>query len=93
MNEKLPAPCERCRASGLFEGHECEECGGKGYRLIVNGNLGIGAQAVKTAKKTTEPFSASNHHASMTLIGGAFTECPHQVRFTADVRTSAKRVR
>jgi DnaJ-class molecular chaperone len=38
MNEKLPAPCEACHASGLRKGSECSECGGKGYRLFVNEN-------------------------------------------------------
>jgi DnaJ-class molecular chaperone len=37
MNEKLPSPCDRCRATGLFQGADCEQCGGKGYRLISNG--------------------------------------------------------
>ena len=34
MTEKLPAPCEPCHATGLFEGSECAQCRGKGYRLI-----------------------------------------------------------
>jgi RecJ-like exonuclease len=38
MNEKLPAPCEACRGTGLHKGSECSECGGKGYRLFINGN-------------------------------------------------------
>jgi len=38
MNEKLPAPCEACHASGLRHGSECSECGGKGYRLFINGS-------------------------------------------------------
>ena len=38
MNEKLPAPCEPCHGSGLRKGSECSECGGKGYRMFVNGN-------------------------------------------------------
>ena len=38
MNEKLPAPCQACHGSGLRDGSECRECGGKGYRLFVNGN-------------------------------------------------------
>ena len=38
MNEKLPAPCEPCRASGLRHGSVCGECQGKGYRLFINGN-------------------------------------------------------
>ena len=37
MNEKLPIPCERCHACGLFAGVECEECRGKGYRLSIDG--------------------------------------------------------
>ena len=37
MNEKLPAPCEHCKGTGLSHGSECSECGGKGYRLIVGG--------------------------------------------------------
>ena len=37
MNEKLPAPCEHCHATGLYEGSGCEQCGGKGYRLIIGG--------------------------------------------------------
>jgi hypothetical protein len=37
MTEKLPVPCQHCHASGLKAGVECRECGGKGYRLLVNG--------------------------------------------------------
>ena len=37
MNEKLPIPCERCHASGLIAGLECEECRGNGYRLSFDG--------------------------------------------------------
>ena len=37
MNEKLPSPCDHCAATGLFQGSGCEQCGGKGYRLIING--------------------------------------------------------
>ena len=37
MNEKLPAPCEHCAATGIFRGIECQECSGKGYRLIIDG--------------------------------------------------------
>src|SRR4249919_2250290 len=37
MNEKLPSPCDDCTATGLFQGAGCEQCGGKGYRLIING--------------------------------------------------------
>jgi len=32
MSEKLPAPCERRNASGIFHGIACE---GKGYRLTI----------------------------------------------------------
>ncbi len=39
MNEKLPAPCEACRGSGLRDGSECVECQGKGYRLFINGAI------------------------------------------------------
>jgi hypothetical protein len=39
MDEKLPAPCEHCSATGIFHGIECVECRGKGYRLIVAGRL------------------------------------------------------
>jgi len=39
MTDKLPAPCEHCNASGIFRGIECEECSGKGYRLIIHGHL------------------------------------------------------
>jgi hypothetical protein len=37
MNEKLPAPCEACRGSGLRHGAVCSECQGKGYRLFIDG--------------------------------------------------------
>jgi DnaJ-class molecular chaperone len=37
MSEKLPAPCQHCAATGLFHGMSCEECRGKGYRLIIDG--------------------------------------------------------
>jgi len=39
MDEKLPIPCERCKGTGVFQGATCDECGGKGYRLIVGGRL------------------------------------------------------
>jgi hypothetical protein len=39
MNDKMPAPCEHCRATGLFGGGECRECDGKGYRLIIDGRV------------------------------------------------------
>jgi hypothetical protein len=39
MEEKLPAPCEHCSATGIFHGIECAECRGKGYRLMVGGRL------------------------------------------------------
>jgi DnaJ-class molecular chaperone len=39
MSDKLPAPCEHCKATGLFGGSECWECDGKGYRLIVDGRV------------------------------------------------------
>jgi DnaJ-class molecular chaperone len=39
MSDKLPAPCEHCKATGLFGGSECRECDGKGYRLIVDGRV------------------------------------------------------
>ena len=39
MTEKLPAPCENCHATGLSNGSECLECQGKGYRLMINGQL------------------------------------------------------
>jgi hypothetical protein len=38
MDEKLPAPCEHCHASGLRHGSVCDECRGKGYRMFVNGS-------------------------------------------------------
>jgi DnaJ-class molecular chaperone len=38
MSEKLPAPCEACRGTGMRRGSVCGECEGKGYRLFVNGN-------------------------------------------------------
>jgi DnaJ-class molecular chaperone len=37
MTDKLPAPCEHCGATGIFHGIECDECRGKGYRLMVDG--------------------------------------------------------
>jgi DnaJ-class molecular chaperone len=37
MDEKVPAPCEPCHGSGVRDGIICDKCGGKGYRLLVNG--------------------------------------------------------
>jgi DnaJ-class molecular chaperone len=37
MSEKLPAPCEHCAGTELFHEMSCEECRGKGYRLVVDG--------------------------------------------------------
>jgi hypothetical protein len=37
MTDRLPAPCEHCGATGIFHGIECDECRGKGYRLMVDG--------------------------------------------------------
>ena len=39
MNEKIPIPCQACKASGLRDGMACNECGGKGYRMIIGGQL------------------------------------------------------
>ena len=39
MTDKLPAPCEHCRATGISNGSECIECLGKGYRLMINGQV------------------------------------------------------
>jgi hypothetical protein len=47
MDEKLPAPCEHCRASGLRHGSVCDECQGKGYRLFINGG--------QTAERLKQP--------------------------------------
>jgi len=39
MSDQQPAPCEHCKATGLFDGSECRECDGKGYRLIADGRV------------------------------------------------------
>jgi hypothetical protein len=39
MSDKLPAPCEHCKATGFFGGSVCRECDGKGYRLIIDGRV------------------------------------------------------
>ena len=39
MSDKLPAPCEHCKATGFFGGSVCRECDGKGFRLIVDGRV------------------------------------------------------
>ena len=39
MTDKLPAPCEHCHATGISNGSECTDCGGKGYRLMINGQV------------------------------------------------------
>jgi len=39
MTEKLPIPCEHCSATGIFHGSECAECRGKGYRLMIDGQI------------------------------------------------------
>ena len=39
MTDKLPAPCERCNATGIYHGCECVECRGKGYRLMIDGQI------------------------------------------------------
>jgi hypothetical protein len=38
MNEKLPAPCEACRGTGMRHGGLCSQCQGKGYYLFINGS-------------------------------------------------------
>jgi hypothetical protein len=38
MNEKLPAPCEACRGTGMHHGGLCSQCQGKGYYLFINGS-------------------------------------------------------
>jgi DnaJ-class molecular chaperone len=45
MSEKLPHPCEHCGATGIFHGIECDECRGKGYRLVVDGRTAPVRQA------------------------------------------------
>jgi hypothetical protein len=39
MNEKLPIPCEPCHGTGLIAGIECNECRGKGHRVLIGGQL------------------------------------------------------
>jgi hypothetical protein len=51
MNEKLPAPCEPCKGTGLSYGSECTECGGQGYRLIVNGQTAPRPRWVEKPKR------------------------------------------
>jgi hypothetical protein len=51
MNEKLPAPCERCHATGQCAGLECHECRGKGYRLIVGGRVTASARSERSKRK------------------------------------------
>ena len=46
MTDKLPSPCEHCGATGIRRGIECEECRGKGYRLMVDGRM----SAIKPAQ-------------------------------------------
>ena len=50
MDEKLSVPCERCKGSGLFHGVSCNECGGKGYRVVISGRVA----PVRTEKPTSE---------------------------------------
>jgi hypothetical protein len=46
MNEILPIPCERCQASGLFAGLECEECRGKGYAIKAKHKVPNGGRQI-----------------------------------------------
>ena len=57
MHEKFPAPCEHCRASGLFAGHECEECGGKRVPHSHQRERNIDQQDYAATNKTAEPIS------------------------------------
>ena len=51
MNEKLPAPCDHCRATGLFHGSSCSECGCKGYRVIIDRNREANRVRLRRGKK------------------------------------------
>jgi len=36
---KVPIPCNRCHGTGINTGIECSECGGKGYRVVIGGQM------------------------------------------------------
>jgi len=55
MNEKLPAPCEHCKGTGLSHGSECTECRGKGYRLIIDGRPVPARQPAKRTRWQRRP--------------------------------------
>jgi len=61
MDERLPAPCEPCHGSGLRKGSECSECGGKGYRLFVNGNQAPVRQERPQRRQGQRPGQRSRH--------------------------------
>jgi len=54
MNERIPEPCEHCKATGLFQGAACERCRGKGYHLIVSG-VRTTTQAAEPARRRWKP--------------------------------------
>ena len=39
MNDKMPVPCEDCHGTGINAGIECQECRGKGYRVVIAGKM------------------------------------------------------
>jgi len=55
MTEKLPAPCEPCKGTGLSHGSECQECRGKGYRLIIEGRPMPVRQPAKPTRWQSRP--------------------------------------
>jgi hypothetical protein len=75
MNEKLPAPCEHCRASGLRHGSVCNECQGKGYRLFVNGSEAQERLPRRPASPIADRYSSRCRPArfSAMLRGESFT--------------------
>jgi len=51
MNEKIPIPCQACKATGLRDGIACKECGGKGHRMPMGGQLAATARLPAPPKR------------------------------------------
>ena len=58
MNEKIPIPCQACKASGLREGIACKECGGKGHRVIIGGQLAAPPRPAEPKRWRGKPMRA-----------------------------------
>jgi len=79
MDEKLPAPCEPCRGSGLRKGVPCSECAGKGYRLMINGRPALALQESPRWQPQHPAYRQSRQQVPHQLFGLARSRLPRTI--------------